>query len=93
MAKTLTLDVEDYGELTFRSPKRAEYQRFIAQATDDNADGFVTMLNLVKACAVKPQADELDRIFDECPGLVSDLSSEIIKLATPKYKKSIKKES
>jgi hypothetical protein len=93
MAKTLTLDVEDYGELTFRSPKREAYQRFVGQATDSDADKFVSMLNLVKSCALKPPPDELDRIFDDCPGLVSDLSSELIKLATPKYKLSVKKES
>ncbi len=89
--RLLCIDIDDIGELTFSKPKRKDYHRFVSQVADEKRDKFVAMVALVKACAVSPKGQELEDVFDEFPGLVSDISARLIDMATPTIRATVKK--
>lgn len=91
--RLLHIETDEIGELKFRPPPRADYHRFVAQVQDDKKDKFLSMVSLVKACAVSPVGQELDDIIEDFPGLVSDISSRLVDLATPTIRASVKKGS
>jgi len=87
----LSLEVEGHGEAIFVQPSRPAYMRMMSQAGDDNISTSDSLGGFVLACAVWPVGEAYSAMLDDYPGMVSDVSSDLVDLAKPAAKAIVKK--
>lgn len=63
-----------------KSPNRATWKRFRAQAQDEGKR-IIAMEELVRACVVHPDRAGLEAMLDRKPGLVETFGKELAELA------------
>ncbi|MEM9692609.1 MAG: hypothetical protein AAGA56_08695 [Myxococcota bacterium] len=73
----------DFGVMVFRAPKRPELKRFTAQVKPDDADLYVACETLCVSCCVYPaERAEVKAIFEEAPGSVPQIATDLQELAS-----------
>jgi hypothetical protein len=70
----------DGESVIVKSPNRATWKRFRAQAQDDGKR-IIAMEELVRACVVHPERGELEGLLDRRPGLVETFGKALADLA------------
>lgn len=76
------LSVYDEHEFVWRKIKRREYTEIMNNTPEENIDDVVEFRQYLtlKACVLSPHNEnELDELIEEYPGLLTSLSSEILK--------------
>ena len=81
----------DAGDIAFRPPKPAEYQRFTDKLTSGNKSKYAAMRELVLVCRVHPDREAALSILDRYPGLVLQAGSAINELAGAEFEAEAKK--
>lgn len=76
------------GVVAIRKPTRAEYKRFMSQASDDKV---VAMENLSKSCCEHPGAAELEKWFEQAAGISGSLANAALEMIGVEKDPEVKK--
>lgn len=91
MSTTVEFEIDGSGNHVFRKPSRGDYDRFVTEIQDPKRNSVSAMRALVMSCAVEPSGREAMAVFDEWPGLLDKVASQLIDLATPDVEITVKK--
>ncbi len=76
------------GVVAIRKPSRAEYKRFMSQASDDKV---VAMENLAKSCCRHPGAAELEKWFEQYAGISGSIANAALEMIGVEKDPEVKK--
>jgi hypothetical protein len=67
------------GDVAFRSPKRAEYERYLSILFDEKKRHKAQEV-LIRACRIYPSTEQLDQMIEKAPGIIVTCSGPVLEL-------------
>ncbi len=74
-----------------RKPNMGEFRKFDMAVSGNPQNQFDAAHDLAQACVLFPTVEDLEKIFDDAPGLVKEVGGELYALASNSLKAEAKK--
>ena len=88
----LTLVETEKGDLLFKKPTRADYDRWVDKHTYDKSNASANARELAQSCLVYPNRDGLLSVLEEYPAiLLNEILDALIGMAKGDKRASVKK--
>ena len=80
------------GDVAFRRPKRAEYDRYLSFLFDEKKRPKAQEV-IVRSCRIYPTGEEFDKMIQEAPGICVTCSGAVLELAGQVAEPEVRKSS